>query len=161
MNPTEAIQKLLDLGFTQTSIEKMLGLRQGKVRDWTSGRSPMKSCEQDIVIKGIESLKKEIEKIEIDIPCTEAVYSVYVHIFPNEKRYYGISKNPKNRWGKDGNGYQDQEKLWEAIQEFGWDNIKHEIIIENLTQENALMIEAALINQYKTNIPACGYNTLK
>lgn len=49
--------------------------------------------------------------------------------------------------------------MWNAIQEYGWDNIKHEIILSGLTYETAKVIESSLINQYKTYIPSLGYNS--
>lgn len=85
-------------------------------------------------------------------------YCVYKHTFPNGKVYIGITRQkPEKRWNK-GRGYEQSPYMWNAIQKYGWENIKHEIIMQNLTRQSALMIEEALINQYKTNIPACGYN---
>lgn len=158
MEPIKAIEKLIQLGVKQSILEQYMGLRSGKLSDLISGRARLKAKDSENIIAGFNAFKAEIAKIEIDLDFLENNYSIYVHIFPNDKRYYGISTSPENRWGENGIGYQNQPKMWAAIQEFGWENIKHEIIMQNLTRQNALMIEEALINQYKTNIPACGYN---
>ena len=158
MNPINAIQKLVELGVKQSVLEQYLGLRAGKISEIIAGKTSLKSKDYEKVVAGIIAFKKEIEKIEIDEELPTDNYSIYVHIFPNDKRYYGISQYPEGRWGKQGEGYRNQKRMWAAIEEFGWGNIKHEIIMTNLTRQSALMIEEALINQYKTNVPACGYN---
>lgn len=80
----------------------------------------------------------------------EGSYSVYMHTFPNEKVYVGITKNdPIIRWGKNGSGYHKQP-VYSAIMEFGWDNIKHEIIKDNLPVEIAVKIEKELISKYRS-----------
>ena len=83
-------------------------------------------------------------------------YSVYIHTFPNGKRYVGLTKqNPEVRWGTNGSGYKEQP-VYEAIQEFGWDNIKHDIIATNLSRDEAQALEIEMISKYDTiNI---GYN---
>lgn len=84
-------------------------------------------------------------------------YIVYLHTTPNGKRYVGITCNrPKERW-KRGRGYESQF-FYEAVQEFGWDNIKHEVLFENLTEEEAEKKEVELISFYKSNQPEFGYN---
>lgn len=158
MEPIKAIEKLIQLGVKQSTLEQYMGLRSGKLCELISGRTKLKAKDSGNIVAGFNAFKAEIAKIEIDPDFCENNYSIYVHIFPNDKRYYGISLSPEARWGKNGIGYQNQPKMWEAIQEYGWENIKHEIIMQNLTRQSALMIEEALINQYKTNIPACGYN---
>ena len=61
-------------------------------------------------------------------------YTVYMHIFPNNKRYIGItSMGVKNRWRK-GKGYYKCQLIYKAIQKYGWENIKHEILYEDLTK---------------------------
>jgi group I intron endonuclease len=84
-------------------------------------------------------------------------YSVYVHTTPNGKKYIGItSVSPKERWKK-GKGY-DTQYFSKAIKKYGWDNIKHEILFENLTKEEAEKKEVELIAFYKSNDKRYGYN---
>ena len=45
-----------------------------------------------------------------------------------------------------------------AIKEFGWENIKHEVLYENIPQEEAQRIEKKLINEYKSDNREFGYN---
>lgn len=86
------------------------------------------------------------------------MYSLYVHVFPNNKLYIGISDNIKNRWRKNGNGYNTQLLMYRAIQKYGWNNIKHIVLLENLTKEEACECEKYLIAKYKTNQANYGYN---
>lgn len=85
-------------------------------------------------------------------------YTVYKHIFPNNKIYIGITcKDVKRRWGK-GCNYYSSVKIYNAIKKYGWDNIKHEILYINLTKEEAEHIEIQLIKEYKSNNIEYGYN---
>lgn len=88
-------------------------------------------------------------------------YTVYIHIFPNKKVYIGITtQNPKRRWNN-GKGYRNNEYMTNAIIKYGWNNIKHVILFDNLTKEQAEQKEIELIAQYKSNIKRYGYNILK
>ena len=86
-------------------------------------------------------------------------YKVYKHTFPNEKAYIGITKSKyiKNRWGKNGNSYKGQY-VYRAIKKYGWGNIKHEVLFENITKEEAEQKEIELIAFYKSNQRDFGYN---
>ena len=87
------------------------------------------------------------------------MFILYVHIFPNNKLYIGITcKSVNQRWGKDGVGYNTQSFVWKAIQKYGWDNIKHIVLIENLSEEVACECEKYLIAKYQTNNSEYGYN---
>ena len=87
-------------------------------------------------------------------------YTVYMHIFPNNKVYIGITsrKNVNYRWRKNGIGYISSPKMNNAIQKYGWENIKHKILYEHLTKEEAEQKEIELIAQYKSNQREYGYN---
>lgn len=86
------------------------------------------------------------------------MYSVYIHILPNNKCYVGITRQkPYNRW-LNGKGYQKQEYFYNAIQKYGWNNIKHEILFTNLTKEEAEQKEKELIALHKSNQREYGYN---
>lgn len=83
-------------------------------------------------------------------------YTVYIHIFPNNKVYIGITiQKPKQRWRK-GDRYNDYMK--KAIKKYGWDNIEHKILYEHLTKEEAEQKEIELIKEYKSNQRRYGYN---
>ncbi len=86
------------------------------------------------------------------------MHSVYKHIFPNGKVYIGItSLNPSRRWGN-GFGYRKQIVMFRAICKYGWENIKHEILYDGLTKEEACKKEIELISYYKSNQKEFGYN---
>ena len=86
-------------------------------------------------------------------------YTVYVHILPNQKLYIGITHlKPEYRYGKQGSGYRGCKLFWKAIQKYGWDNIKHIVLFENLTKDVACLFEQCLIKKYRTNDPIYGYN---
>lgn len=85
-------------------------------------------------------------------------YTVYMHICPNNKKYIGITKqNPKKRW-INGKGYKTNDYFFRAIQKYNWNNIKHEILFNNLTKEEAEQKEIELIAFYKSNQREYGYN---
>ena len=86
-------------------------------------------------------------------------YTVYKHIAPNGKVYIGItSQSLKQRWKRNGTGYKTNEHFYRAILKYSWDNIKHEILFENLTKEEAEQKEIELIAFYKSNNFNYGYN---
>lgn len=83
-------------------------------------------------------------------------YTLYMHIFPNNKVYIGITiQKPKQRWKK---GKQYNEYMKKAIQKYGWENIKHEILYENLSKEEAEQKEIETIKYYRANERDFGYN---
>ena len=87
-------------------------------------------------------------------------YCVYKHKFPNGKVYIGItSQNPLKRWSG-GSGYRNQKLMYAAILKYGWDNIKHEILFDGLTKEEAEQKEKVLIAKYESSNPVYGYNIL-
>jgi group I intron endonuclease len=89
-------------------------------------------------------------------------FVVYMHEnMINGKKYIGItSKKPEDRWGKDGTRYKlnSHGHFWNAIQEDGWNNFKHEILIEDLSLSDALKKEFELSKKYNTTDPNYGYN---
>ncbi len=88
-------------------------------------------------------------------------YFVYMHVNKiNGKRYVGITgrKKPEQRWGRNGKGYQNSQRFYNAIKKYGWDNFDHLILYENLTEEKAKEKEIELIAKYKANDAAHGYN---
>lgn len=90
-------------------------------------------------------------------------YCVYMHTFPNGKIYIGITcVKPIYRWGKDGAGYKPKKegssRIWNAIKKYGWNNVIHEILYSDLTEEEACLKEAELIDLYKSNNINFGYN---
>lgn len=85
-------------------------------------------------------------------------YVVYMHITPNGKKYIGITcKKPQQRWAN-GRGYVKNTYFFKAIVKYGWDNIQHIIIAENLSKDAACSLEIALISGCKTTDPMYGYN---
>lgn len=66
----------------------------------------------------------------------EKKWCVYKHTAPNGKVYIGITCHQDNiirRFGQNGEGYKTQRKFYRAIQKYGWDNFKHEILEKDLT----------------------------
>lgn len=84
-------------------------------------------------------------------------YIVYVHTFPNNKKYVGITCQNINRRWRNGDGYIGQV-VHDAIIKYGWDNIQHEIIKTGLSKEDAENLEIELIKKYHSLSHENGYN---
>jgi len=85
-------------------------------------------------------------------------YCVYKHTTPSGKVYIGITKQDVNKRWKNGKGYELCTAFYRAILKYGWENIKHEILIEGLTEKEACALEVELIAEYNSADPQCGYN---
>jgi group I intron endonuclease len=86
------------------------------------------------------------------------LYTVYVHRVPNGKVYVGVtSRNPRVRWNY-GNGYRSNGAFYQAIREFGWNNIAHEIAAQFRSEDLAYSLECDLIAHYDSTNPDKGYN---
>lgn len=84
-------------------------------------------------------------------------YCLYCHTSPNGKRYFGITKNPKKRW-QNGHGYSRNKHFYNAIVKYGWENFAHEILQDNLSWEDACLLEEWYIAKYRTHLYEYGYN---
>lgn len=88
-----------------------------------------------------------------------------MYTFPNGKRYIGKSKRSlSRRQGSFFNRYKKCTALWNAIEKYGIDNIKQDILFENdMSDEDASRLEQICILTFKTNAnrfynPKYGYN---
>lgn len=86
------------------------------------------------------------------------MYCVYKHTCPNGKVYIGITCCEAHERWKNGAGYKRNEHFYRAIQKYGWDNIKHEVLFDGLTKEDAENKEIELIATYSSNDKKHGYN---
>lgn len=68
-------------------------------------------------------------------------------------------QKPLKRW-LNGKGYRGQY-FETAINKYGWNNIKHEIIYDNLTKEEAEAKEREMIAFYNSDNKEYGYNILE
>lgn len=86
-------------------------------------------------------------------------WCVYMHENrANGKKYIGItSQKPTRRW-QNGQHYENCAAFFRAIQKYGWNGFRHEILYTELTQAEAERLEVELIAKYQTQDPAKGYN---
>jgi group I intron endonuclease len=90
----------------------------------------------------------------IELRC----WSVYRHTTPSGKVYIGItSKRPEERWAN-GTAYRRNSYFYNAIQKYGWENIKSEVLYSGLSKEDAENKEVELIAFYDSTNKAKGYN---
>jgi group I intron endonuclease len=89
---------------------------------------------------------------------SQKTYCVYLHTFPNGKVYVGItSQKPENRW-KNGKKYAYNQLVGRAIEKYGWDAIRHDVLFDGLTETEAKNKEIELIKQYNSQNRKYGYN---
>lgn len=85
-------------------------------------------------------------------------YTVYRLTSPSNKVYIGITSQPiKKRW-RNGIGYKNCTLMNKAINKYGWENFKKEILLENTTESEAKALETLLIKICQSNNPDYGYN---
>jgi len=87
----------------------------------------------------------------------EKNYCVYVHTNKaNGKRYVGITcQKPTRRWN---HGCNYQGHFGNAIKKYGWENFEHDVLLIDLSKDEACQWEKALIALWKTTDPEMGYN---
>ena len=87
-------------------------------------------------------------------------YCVYLHQNKiNGKVYIGQTcQKPQYRWNS-GEGYKNCTYFYKAIQKYGWESFQHIILEENLTLEEANLLEQYYIEIYNSTNPQSGYNS--
>ena len=80
---------------------------------------------------------------------------VYSLLFPNGKRYIGMSTNVKDRCRP---SHYRTQKVFNQIVMYGWKNIKIEVLADNLSREKAKEKEIEFIKYFKTTNIRYGYN---
>lgn len=86
------------------------------------------------------------------------IWYVYMHTNQiNNKKYVGITgMKPEYRW-QEGRGYKTQ-LFGRAIEKYGWDNFKHEILETVSSRDKACELEKYYIKKYNSNNNNFGYN---
>ncbi len=97
--------------------------------------------------------------LSLDLSQYDHKYVVYMLTFPNGKKYCGYSSNIKRRW-RSKKEYNQQKLVYRAIQKYGWDNIKKEIIYCFNNSEDALLKEKEIIEKLNLLNPNNGYNAV-
>ena len=94
------------------------------------------------------NINYNIEYKDIDLNT----YIIYVHTNKiNGKKYVGQTRySLEERTKKDGYGYRNQSKFYNAIIKYGWENFDHEILYTGLSQEEANKLEIQLIKELDT-----------
>lgn len=82
------------------------------------------------------------------IPNAQWRFIVYMHTNPqNGKRYIGVTgRGLSRRAGPNRIFYKGNGHFYNAIQKTGWNNMSHEILLQNLTRQQAGLWEYFLIN---------------
>ena len=77
----------------------------------------------------------------------------------NDKVYIGITCQNENRRWRNGEGYKKNTYFYNSIKKYGWDDgFEHIILFDNLTEEEAKLLEQCYIALYDSNNPNKGYN---
>lgn len=85
------------------------------------------------------------------------MYCVYKHTnISNGKVYIGMTgKTMESRWKSK---YPNNPHFNRAIRQYGESLFKHEVIADNLTKDEAELLERKLISEYDSTNPQNGYN---
>lgn len=86
---------------------------------------------------------------------TENSWCIYKHTLIGTNRVYiGQTNNIVARWKP--SAYKNCVKFYNAIQKYGWDSFSHEILEDNLTLEEANILEEYYIKLYNSQVD--GFN---
>lgn len=88
------------------------------------------------------------------------IYSVYKLTAPNGKCYIGMTKRDVERRWNNGNAYQHNVHLCNAISKYGWENFNKEVLFKSVSKAEAEEMERSLISRYDSTNRLYGYNIL-
>lgn len=90
-------------------------------------------------------------------------YYIYKHTNKiNGKVYIGQTyQKPERRWQNGLSTYRHNDHFIRAIKKYGWENFEHEILLENLAEEEMKYWEDFYIEYYDARNPEKGYNIMK
>lgn len=81
---------------------------------------------------------------------------------PSGKHYVGRSCNSQDvRAGTNGYGYRNCRAFWNAIQKYGWENFKYEVLETGIQCEDIEVRENYWIEYYHASTDENGYNLIK
>lgn len=116
-----------------------------------------KYCSACAVEVATQQSVNSIMRMRSNIKKTPKKYTVYKHVFPDGKVYVGKTGQAlRDRW-KNGSGYNGT-LVGEAIDIYGWENVRHYILFESSDKQLVDKVEAALIHTYRSNYNKYGYN---
>ena len=69
-----------------------------------------------------------------------------------------MTENTSLRWGSNGIPYSKNIKMYEDIIKYGWDNIRHEILLTTNNSFKARELERQLIDIFDLTNDKNGYN---
>lgn len=161
MDYIEIMKNFFEVGFKQGYLEKIMGTSKGKFSEIFRGRVTISKTLIQQTLEALyiarDNITETINRLEeLNMNDELQTYIVYEFTFPDGKKYYGRTYNVEARW-QGGRGYKTQ-KVGKAIEKFGWENVEKRIIAENLTKENAEMIEHSLIKGTNSDLELLGYN---
>jgi len=85
------------------------------------------------------------------------MFLIYKHTSPSGKSYIGQTSNYEYRSWRHNRDDNKCRRFAAAIKKYGWENFTHEILADNLTQEEANKLEEHYILDHNTLTPH-GYN---
>lgn len=106
------------------------------------------------VNRRIKDIVKKIRNYEEGEKYT---HKVYIHKFPNGKKYVGVCQCCEDRWAN-GLGYAHNIEMFKDIQKYGWENIEHKILLEVSDNDIAYKLERILIDEL--DLVNNGYNNI-
>ncbi len=88
------------------------------------------------------------------------MYQIYRYTAPDGRVYIGCTARTfAERAGQHGEGYRDATKFWKAIQEFGWDSFKVDVLATTESAEEATKLEDKFIEQHRSLNIRYGFNS--
>ena len=88
---------------------------------------------------------------------SESIYLIYKHTSPSGKSYIGQTKDYDRRCWQHQTEHSKCRAFSAAIKKYGWDNFTHEMLVENITEDEANTLEVFYIKEYQAFGPN-GYN---